>query len=365
MIKNTVAIIFTGESILGGGGAERRFLRAWKSLNTQELPFRLLLVINNKLFKSAMDSGVISESRDNLIIISDTSKLQQSVEIISVIKKYRIQIVHLPLLQKSLLPLYIYLFWNRRRLKTTQTIALSTLAHGLEKDSLLNLLNIIASMTADRIDSLYYSLLQNPKYRKYRDKITVTPCSFTDYEKYSYDSDKKTKTILFCSRLIPEKNPQIFVEAANILKGFTEWHFVICGDGPLLFDLKNQVKQLDLNDRVRFTKVGDTSKLFQSASIFASIQSTENYPSQSLLEAMASGAAVVATDVGDTSRIIVDHHTGLLIDVNSENLASAIKNLIEDTTLRTSIATAAQMFVIEHHTLEKFQDYLKRLWKYD
>jgi glycosyltransferase involved in cell wall biosynthesis len=58
------------------------------------------------------------------------------------------------------------------------------------------------------------------------------------------------------------------------------------------------------------------------------LQHFNNYPSQSLLEAMACGNAVVATNVGETHRL-VDETVGLLIEPEAPALAEALNRLLD------------------------------------
>jgi mannosyltransferase len=65
--------------------------------------------------------------------------------------------------------------------------------------------------------------------------------------------------------------------------------------------------------------------------------------SMTLLEQAMSGLAIVATDVGDTSAIIENEVTGLLIDPGDEEaLRVALRRLISDPELRIRLGVAAR-----------------------
>ena len=89
---------------------------------------------------------------------------------------------------------------------------------------------------------------------------------------------------------------------------------------------------------------------------FLSLQEIENYPSQALLEAMASGCCVIASDVGETKKIITQN-TGVLVDRNIEDIIVAIRRLSENWEMRTTLADAGHALVMRHHTIEKFYSY--------
>ncbi|PWS21862.1 hypothetical protein DKP78_21375, partial [Enterococcus faecium] len=82
---------------------------------------------------------------------------------------------------------------------------------------------------------------------------------------------------------------------------------------PLHDVILARLRSLHLTDSVTVQPYADMSEIFSRSSIFVSLQRTENYPSQSLLEAMAARNAVVATRVGETAKLVRHQETGLLV----------------------------------------------------
>jgi glycosyltransferase involved in cell wall biosynthesis len=77
---------------------------------------------------------------------------------------------------------------------------------------------------------------------------------------------------------------------------------------------------------------------------------------------MAAGNAVIATDVGET-RKIVDEEVGVLFDPQTpENLAQAMTRLVSDDALRDRLASNARDRILEEHTVERFAAYMEGLW---
>lgn len=69
----------------------------------------------------------------------------------------------------------------------------------------------------------------------------------------------------------------------------------------------------------------------------------------SVLEAMAAGLPVVATDVGDVARAVVDGKTGYVVPQQSpEQLAAALRPLLTDPSMRTQFGAASRARVDEH-----------------
>ena len=94
----------------------------------------------------------------------------------------------------------------------------------------------------------------------------------------------------------------------------------------------------------------------QKSKIFISIQQKENYPSQSLLEAMACENAIIASDVGET-RLLVTENEGILVKLDAEEIADAIIKLITNTKLIERLGKNGRIKATSNHTLEKFTEY--------
>ena len=94
-------------------------------------------------------------------------------------------------------------------------------------------------------------------------------------------------------------------------------------------------------------------------SVFVSIQTTNNYPSQSVLEAMGCGNAIIATDVGDT-RMFINENNGILINLEVSKLVNAIETLYLNKDLREQLGIYAYSYVRENHSIEKMAEYYVR-----
>lgn len=122
-------------------------------------------------------------------------------------------------------------------------------------------------------------------------------------------------TIGVVAALRPEKNLSIFVSAA---KGFaarcSRAHFVIVGDGPERETLERQAAPLGA--RMHFLgSRQDVERLVPAMDVFTLTSRMEASP-VSILEAMACGVPVVATQVGSISEIVLPGRTGLLVPVD-------------------------------------------------
>lgn len=76
--------------------------------------------------------------------------------------------------------------------------------------------------------------------------------------------------------------------------------------------------------------------------------------SWSLLDAMATGCAIVGSDTGPVREIMHDGHTGLLADMRSPRaIATAIERLLDDRALAGRLGSAARQHVLDHYALKK------------
>ncbi|MBU0755207.1 MAG: glycosyltransferase family 4 protein, partial [Planctomycetes bacterium] len=135
--------------------------------------------------------------------------------------------------------------------------------------------------------------------------VTVIPNAI-DTTFFKPEPGPKGKIILMVSRLLPRKGFQYVLEALAGME--TDFKAVIVGDGPYADTLKNLAAARGLN--VRFTgwiekDSQELKNLYDEASIFALPSDIENFPI-ALVEAMASGMAVLTSDAGGCPEVVGD-----------------------------------------------------------
>ncbi len=130
----------------------------------------------------------------------------------------------------------------------------------------------------------------------------------------------------------PVKNHPMFLNSAkNVAERFPDAHFVLAGEGELKEDLELIADQLKIADRTHF--IGRCRRIPELLSVsFAGVLTSfaEGF-ANSILECMAAGLPVVATDVGGASEAVVDGRTGFLVGSNdvgamSEKLVWLLEN---------------------------------------
>lgn len=152
----------------------------------------------------------------------------------------------------------------------------------------------------------------------------------------------KENIIFNVGRLIPQKGQKYLIAAFNKIS-HSNWKLVILGDGPLRNDLKNQVKELGIEDQVLMPgSVIDVDSWYSKASIFAFSSISEGFPN-ALLEAMASGLPCVSFDCDAGPRDIIDHgRNGFVVKLRDvDGLTAILNDLINNEDLRKKIGQNA------------------------
>jgi glycosyltransferase involved in cell wall biosynthesis len=191
----------------------------------------------------------------------------------------------------------------------------------------------------------------------YEDKCAIAPCSFT--EPRAVDTRRpRDVDIALISRMVPLKGHSLLRNALQEMEraGATGLVIHVCGGGPMQGQLRQEFGALK-HQKVEFYYLEDPFELLQRCRIFVSLQELENYPSQSLLEAMTCGCAIVATDVGLT-RQLIDETCGMLVPNDRTALAAALRRLLDEEDLRGRLGAAARQRVTNEQTIERFADYL-------
>lgn len=149
-----------------------------------------------------------------------------------------------------------------------------------------------------------------------------------------------TIQLLSVGRLEPEKNPLLLVDALALLEAQHPGRYRLTwiGEGRLRDQVVERARLLRVEHLIElrgFVPHGPALlELYRSAHIFVHVSLTEGVP-QVLFEALASGTAIIATDVGGVRTALDDGEAALLIEPRSADAAAAaVHTLTEDAELR-------------------------------
>jgi glycosyltransferase involved in cell wall biosynthesis len=140
--------------------------------------------------------------------------------------------------------------------------------------------------------------------------------------------------VVFCaSRLVPIKNVALFVDAMAVVhRARPDAFAVIAGDGPLESALRRRAEVLGLSEVIRFAGYVDQPGLprwYRAADVFVLSSDFDNSPNV-VLEAMATGLPVVATNVGGVADYLDAPQGGALVPKgDAASMATEILALLD------------------------------------
>lgn len=171
------------------------------------------------------------------------------------------------------------------------------------------------------------------------DRISVV---YNSYERQVDRTKSTTPLVLTLGHVVNYKNPEIWLQVATrVVREKPGTRFVWLGDGPLLQQMRDEVKQLKMDDSISFDGYCQgVDDYFARASIYFQPSLIENH-AISLLDAMASGLPCVASNVGGTPESIVDQETGFLcVPDDVEQYSKRLIQLLDDLTLAKRMGIA-------------------------
>ena len=186
----------------------------------------------------------------------------------------------------------------------------------------------------------------------YRKDITVIPngvntCTFSPTTRRC----KKSATILFVGRLVPNKGPQILLRSVPfVLARHPQARFVLVGDGPMRLKLEKEALDLDIADKVEFLGTrNDVPDLMREADVFVRPSFLEGMP-LTILEAMASGLPVIATPIGGTPELLKEGVHGLLFPVGDYRaLANSVNRVLTNSDMARKMGERGRLLVEESY----------------
>lgn len=155
-------------------------------------------------------------------------------------------------------------------------------------------------------------------------------------------------TASMCGRLDSTKDYETLVAAAALLQERGEAvRFFFIGDGAGRRDLERLVRDRKLVDRIHFLGVrDDVPQILRASDVFAFSVKPEEGQGIALVEAMAAGVPVVASDVGACREVLDGGRCGMLVKAgDAQAMADGIRTLIADEERATALADAARQRV--------------------
>ena len=152
---------------------------------------------------------------------------------------------------------------------------------------------------------------------------------------------------------------------AHVASSFPNVHLLLVGDGPLRASLGELARAQGVADRVCFTgRREDVPAVLACMDAYVCCSASEGM-NNSLLEAMAVGLPIIATDVGDNAIMVRPGIEGLIVDSGQhEAIGEALKVFAQDRAVMRRLATAARARASDYDfddTVRAYEAYYKEL----
>ena len=170
-----------------------------------------------------------------------------------------------------------------------------------------------------------------------------------------WDATPQTKLVAMVARLSPQKDHQTLLQAmVRVVRDVPDLRLLLLGDGPLREPLQRRVEALGLAAHVRF--LGERTDVWHVMPQADLVVLSTHYEgcSNAIMEAMAAGRPVVATDVGGNRELIEEGVTGLLVPpADADALAAAMARLLRDPAALQAMGAQGRRRIAERFSMER------------
>lgn len=208
-----------------------------------------------------------------------------------------------------------------------------------------------------------------------RDRFIDVVYNGTDFSSFEYEGDHTVheefgieegrQLVGLVGRVAEEKGHGIAVAAMpRLLDRHPDAHMLFVGrmDGDYPKQLQDEVARQDLEGRVTFTgNREDVPRLFDAME-FSILPSVMESFGLAVIECMARGKPVVASNVGALGELIIPHETGLLVENTPFSLFKGMDFMFTNEDDRRRMGANAQRLIQEKFTLEQMVERLEAVY---
>ena len=199
------------------------------------------------------------------------------------------------------------------------------------------------------VDSTHFELCKQDKRVRHRKRIGLDAAGI----------------VVFVGRLVEQKNVNGLllawkVACTNLPDG---WKLVLVGDGSMREQLEALSKAEGLTTSIIFAGQQPNIAEWMAASDILVVPSYWEGLSNTMLEAMSTGLAVVSTRVSGSTETLEKTGAGLVVDIgNMEQFANAVLRLASDFTLRDEMGKIGRAVIEKNYSIETVADRHERLY---
>jgi glycosyltransferase involved in cell wall biosynthesis len=194
---------------------------------------------------------------------------------------------------------------------------------------------------------------------------TTMPTSADGVRARAEEGWDTSPVVMTVARMTPQKDPSTWLRvAARIAASRSDVRFVWVWGGETAQEVRDEAHRLGIADRVDFVGYRpDARRLVAGANVFLLTSRFEGLP-YSLIEALAVGVPVVATDVTGTRDVVRHGVTGLLSPAGDvEGLASHVLSMLRDPKRAAALATAGREDVVQRFSIDTMVEATARVYR--
>jgi glycosyltransferase involved in cell wall biosynthesis len=166
----------------------------------------------------------------------------------------------------------------------------------------------------------------------------------------------------FIGRVTQIKRPDRFLDVVSeVKKRGIDLDFFMAGDGELLEGCRKRISEQALPVTVLGWQ-SDIEKVLSAADIVILTSDNEGTP-LSLIQAGMAGLPVVTTNVGSVPEVVLDGVTGIITDLDVQDIANALEKLATDKALRERLGVAAREFTLANFGVKRLVHDHEELYK--
>jgi len=348
-----VAVFFNGRSNLGG--AERRLARIMDLITKKNIEVTFLF----KLFE---DYSRVVESYTSIVGKNSAIKwigFENGIDIYKFVIKERFDAVFYTDAYRDMIPFFLGAKVAGSMLVMLQVTTGPSI--GVFSSLINKILFGYIARNSTRIDCLYPSTTNRFKNLYKKQIVTTTPCPSTDLDLFK--PGEKKKELAFIGRWVEGKNVELFVKSMIEVQDTLHeqgYCVMLCGSrgsGPIDNKVQELIKTAKYPEMFKLPGYVQSQSILPSAAVFYSLQNINNYPSQSLIEAIACGCFIIASDEGDTSSIVKESF-GHLCTLDVESIKKCTLDYINRAEeLKDDVKTHAVEFACKNFAIVKSVDH--------
>ncbi|MFZ0284694.1 MAG: glycosyltransferase [Terriglobales bacterium] len=236
----------------------------------------------------------------------------------------------------------------------------------------LRRIQALSSVVLANASAIRNQLIQEGHLRPERVRVVRNGVDFEKFDRASRDTGVasanagKGKRIVLVGNMISEVKGHFLLIAAApaIVREFPDVRFVFVGDGAFRERFETQIGNQRLRGHFLFLgEREDVPEIVAACDIGVLPSKTEGLPN-AILEYLAAGLGIVATDAGGNAEIVEEGVTGLLVPPDdAESLAAAVLRFLRDPDLATRLGHNGREFVRRNFGFEKLVKEIESLYE--